>query len=64
MRPQRATHGTIYAEGHAVAFMALLARAGGSVTIARNELTAVQGTIYRTVNPDGTITYRLDREDV
>lgn len=62
MPTRRAPNETIYAEGHAVAFMVLLARAGGSISISAGEMSSAQGTIYRTEHPSGTVTYRLDRE--
>jgi hypothetical protein len=59
----RSSNEEVYREGHAVAFMALLVRHGGSVTFARAELDGAQGTILRRVNPDGTVTYRLVHEE-
>lgn len=56
---KRERNETIYADGHAVAFMALLARAGGTITLSRDELALANGTILRAANLDGTITYRL-----
>jgi hypothetical protein len=60
----RSSNEQVYNEGHAVAFMALLARHGGSVTFARDELGgSARGPILRRTNPDGTVTYRLEREE-
>lgn len=53
----------VYHEGHAVAFMAWLARNGGEVTFTAGELERAHGWILRRVNPDRTVTYRLTQGD-